>query len=540
MNPTIVFILFFLAIVFVIIAAASASTRDVRGYFTANRRISGFQNGLAIAGDYLSAASFLGATGLIAIYGLDGFYYAIGWLVAYLCLLLVVAEPLRNVGRFTVADVVGFRMHGESVRIVSSIASLTIIVLYLIAQMVGVGIIVRSVLPGVDPALAIIVVGALMLGLVVFGGMLATTWVQIVKTGMLLTAAVVLAGFVLAHFGFSLRALIDAAGSVKAIPGSVTNLFAAGGYFHGVVGSWDRISLGIGLVLGAAGLPHILLRLYTVSNARAARISVAWGLVAVSIFYVLLLIIGLGVATLIGGHFIGAHLIDADALRYINAHPAQAKELTAQLSSLGYIVPHLDTNYAVPILASMLGGRLVLAFVAATALATVLSVTAGLTISGASSFALDLWHVISRRNNCSQREQVTVGRSAALFIGTLAILAAVNVHENNIAVIVGLAFAVAASANFPAIVLSLYWRRLTRAGVLGGMSVGLLACLILTLLGPAFSKAPLFPLVNPGILSVPLAFITTVVLSLVTHDSDGNAQYDRLCVQSSTGIGAED
>ncbi len=538
MSPTIVFVLFFLALVFVIAAAASASTKDLRGYFAAHRRISGFQNGLAIAGDYLSAASFLGATGLIAIFGFDGFYYAIGWLMAYLCLLLLLAEPLRNIGHFTIADVVGFRMHGETVRILSSAASLIIIVLYLVAQMVGIGIIVRSLIPGLQPAVAIVSVGAIMLALVVFGGMLATTWVQIVKVAMLFLSSLILAWLVMAHFGFSPWALIEAAGTLHALPHAATNLFEAGSYFHGPVGAWDRLSLGIGLVLGAAGLPHILLRLYTVPTGRDARISVAWGMVCVSIFYVFLLIIGLGAATIVGGNLIGAHLSDTDAIRYIIAHPHHAQELNAQLSSLGYIVPHRDANYAVPILASLLGGRLVFAFVAATALATVLSVTAGLTISGASSFALDLWHLICRRNDCSERERVTVGRIAALLIGSFAIAIAVNFHGHNIAVIVGLAFSVAASANFPALVLSIYWRRLTRAGLIVGMSLGLLTCFTLVLAGPDFSKTPLFPLVNPGIVSVPLAFIATIIVSLFTKDDDTNKNFERLTVQANTGIGA--
>ncbi|MHB8463087.1 MAG: solute symporter family protein, partial [Vulcanimicrobiaceae bacterium] len=227
MSPTIVFVLFFLAVVFVIVAAASASTKDIRGYFAAHRRIGGFQNGLAIAGDYLSAASFLGATGLIAIFGFDGFYYALGWLMAYLCLLLILAEPLRNIGHFTIADVVGFRIHGETIRLLSSVASLIIIVLYLVAQMVGVGIIVRSLIPGMAPAAAIVSVGAIMLALVVFGGMLATTWVQVVKVAMLFISSIILAWLVMAHFGFSPWALITTAGSLTALPHAVTNLFAA-------------------------------------------------------------------------------------------------------------------------------------------------------------------------------------------------------------------------------------------------------------------------------------------------------------------------
>jgi cation/acetate symporter len=331
-QPSLFMFAIFVGITLVVTAWASGQSRTSRGFYAANRRIGGLQNGWAIAGDYVSAASFLGITGLIAFYGFDGFMYSVGWLVAYLAVLLLVAEPLRNVGKYTVADLMSFRLRGRGVRAIAAISTLAITLFYLIAQMVGVSALVNLLLPRFEETIAVVGVGVLMLVYVLFGGMLATTWVQIIKAGMLLATAIGLSLLAIAHFHFSLTNFFGAAAAVPG-GGGASNLLQPGLLFHGSLGAWNLVSLGLALVLGTAGLPHILMRFYTVPSARAARTSVAWAMVLVGIFYLTTSFMGLGAATIVGKDHIGRRMSAGQAIGYIARHPAQASVLNTQLRS---------------------------------------------------------------------------------------------------------------------------------------------------------------------------------------------------------------
>src|SRR5262249_11009250 len=323
-----------------------------------------------------------------------GFMYSVGWLVAYLTVLLIVAEPLRNTGKYTMADVLAYRLAHPSVRSVAALSTLVVSLFYMIAQMVGAGSLVNLLVPAISFNAAIAVVGALMIVYVVFGGMLATTWVQIVKAVLLMTGTVILSVLVMAHYGFSFVRFFDAVagvtGTVKDAAGHVIatkNFTQPGLRYHGATGALDLISLGMALIFGTAGLPHILMRFYTVPTAKAARASVVWAMVLIGAFYVMTTFLGFGAATLVGKANIGVRLADEAAARYIAAQPQQAKTLGAQLAHVGYIVPQPNNNLAAPLLAEKLGGELFLAFIAAVAFATILAVVAGLTIAASSAFA---------------------------------------------------------------------------------------------------------------------------------------------------------
>ncbi len=538
-NPALVMFAIFVGITLVVTYWASARSTSSRGFYTAHRRISGIQNGWAIAGDYISAATFLGITGLIAFYGFDGFMYAVGWLVAYLTVLFLLAEPMRNVGRYTVADVVAFRLRGRGVRAVSALSTLAITLLYMIAQMVGAGSILNLLVVHIDETYAIVFVGMLMLIYVLFGGMLATTWVQIIKAGLLLAASLTLGVLVLAHYGYSLPALLDAASHVR-VDDATTNLLQPGLFFKGPHAALDVISLGIALVLGTAGLPHILMRFFTVPSARAARTSVGWAMALIGTFYLLTSLMGLGAATIVGAHSIGKHVTDTQAIRYITRHPEQADELNEQLAKNGYLVPRTNNNLAAPLLAEKLGGPLLTAFIAAVAFATILAVVAGLTIAATSAFSHDIWYSLIRHGEGSDLEHLFVARATALVVGGLSIVASVALRGVNVAFLVGLAFAVAASTNAPALLLALTWRRFTRLGAMCGMIAGLVSSVALILIGPAvMGRHAIFPLHNPGIISIPLGFICAVIGTLVVRDPESEAMFNELQVRANTGLGAE-
>jgi cation/acetate symporter len=521
---------------------ASRRTGTTTEFYSAGRRITGFQNGWAVAGDYMSAASFLGIAGLIAFYGYDGFMYSVGWLVAYLTVLLLVAEPLRNTGRFTMADVLAFRLRRPVVRVVAAASTLTVSLFYMIAQMVGAGSLVSLLVPGIGFNLAIVGVGVLMLVYVVFGGMLATTWVQIVKAVLLMTGTVLLSLLVLARYDFSLLAFFDA---IAAVTGSfcpdgtavggvcpdgsapiVRDFTQPGLYYHGRWGALSLMSLGIALIFGTAGLPHILVRFYTVPSAQAARTSVVWAMILIGSFYVMTTFLGFGAATLVGKGNIG-------------------------LLSGGRIVA--NQNLAAPLLAREVGGDVFLSFVAAIAFATILAVVAGLTIAASSAFAHDIWFTVVKQGREDEREQVLVARVTAVAIGLLSIVLAIALRSLNVAFLVGLAFAVAASANVPAILLTLYWRRFNTTGMIAGMVTGLVAAVVLIVLGPSvmgvdapgvaarhlIQRAPLFPLDNPAIVSVPLGFLAAVAGTLLgSRADDSEAAYSELNVRANTGLGA--
>jgi cation/acetate symporter len=537
-QAVIVMFAVFLGITLVITFWASGASQTKRGFYTAHRRISGVQNGWAIAGDYISAASFLGVSGLIAFYGFDGFLYSVGFLVAYLAVLFLIAEPLRNAGRYTVADVIAFRLGGRGVRAIAALATLVITLIYMVAQMVGAGSIIALLLQRVDASAAIVIVGVLMIVYVLFGGMLATTWVQIIKAGLLLVTSTILTLLVLSRFHFSVGGLFNAASSVS-VHGSARNLLLPGWFFRGPQASLDVISLSLALVLGTAGLPHVLMRFFTVRSASAARTSVAWAMAVVGVFYLLTVFIGLGAATVVGQDHIGKQLRDTGAIRYIVTHPQQAPALNRELTSQGYIVPQRNSNLAAPLLADALGGPLLTAFVAATAVSAILAIVTGLTIAASSAFAHDIWYSLVRGGRGSEGEHLFVARGAAVVFGVVSIFISFFLRNVNVAFLVGLAFAVAASANVPALLLALTWRRFSRKGALCGMITGLVLSLLLIAIGPNVLAHPIFPLRNPGIVSIPLAFVAAILGTFLTRDAESESMFNEMQVRANTGLGAE-
>jgi len=492
---------------------ASRRTSGAAGFFAANRQITAWQNGFAVAGDYMSAASFLGIAGIIAFQGYDGFMYSVGWLVAYLTVLLIVAEPLRNVGKYTMADVLAYRLSPRPVRAMASLSTLVVSTFYMIAQMVGAGTLVALLLKGINYNTAVIGVGILMVVYVVFGGMLATTWVQIIKAILLMGGTVLLSILVLAHFDFSFRAFFDAIGHVTYTENGQTvvrDFMQPGLRFKPPYGALDLISLGMALIFGTAGLPHILVRFYTVPDAQTARKSVVWAMVLIGVFYIMTTFLGFGAATIVGRDTIAAHG---------------------------------GTNMSAPLLAEALGGEMFFAFISAIAFATILAVVAGLTISASASFAHDFYtNVVHRGTERRTGEEVRVARIAAFVVGAVAIAVAILLGPTaNVAFLVALAFAVAASANLPVIVLSLFWRRFNTAGAVAGLGTGLVASLLLILIGPSIMGASraIFPLENPGILSIPLGFLGAVLGTLLTREPSAETKFNELIVRANTGLGAE-
>jgi len=529
MSTSLIMFLLFIAITLAITYWASKRSAGASAYFAAGRQIKGWQNGVAVAGDYMSAASFLGIAGIIAFQGYDGFMFSVGWLVAYLTVLLVVAEPLRNAGKYTMADVLAYRLHPRPVRAMASLSTLIVSTFYMIAQMVGAGALVKLLLAGhVTYNQAVIGVGILMIVYVVFGGMLATTWVQIVKAILLMAGTFLLSILVLGHFGFSLGAFFDAVGHVTYHDAKgaevVKDFMTPGLRFKPPYGALDLISLGVALIFGTAGLPHILVRFYTVPDAKTARHSVVWAMVLIGAFYIMTTFLGFGAATIVGPD---------------------------------YIKGHGGTNMSAPLLAQAVAGNMFFAFISAIAFATILAVVAGLTISASTSFAHDFWtNVIHRGVERKPGEEVRVARVAAFVVGFAAIgIAIVLGPTANVAFLVALAFAVAASANLPVIVLSIFWRRFNTTGAVTGLTVGLLASLFLIIVSPSFmaidpptvsasarhliQAQAWFPLENPGIVSVPIGFIAAIIATLVTKEPEAEAKFNELLVRSNTGLGAE-
>ncbi|MCC7518047.1 MAG: cation acetate symporter [Verrucomicrobiae bacterium] len=505
--------LLFVAITLGITWWAARRSSGTSHFFAAGRRISGWQNGFAVAGDYMSAASFLGIAGLIAFHGFDGFMYSVGWLVAYLTVLLIVAEPLRNAGKYTMADVLAYRLNPRPVRAMASLSTLTVSTFYMIAQMVGAGALVAILLPSVSFHAAVIGVGALMIIYVVFGGMLATTWVQIIKAILLMGGTILLSLLVMAHFGFDFGAFFEAVAHVTYREGDVEvtkDFLRPGLYFKPPYGAIDLVSLGMALIFGTAGLPHILVRFYTVPDARTARVSVVWAMALIGVFYVLTTFLGFGAATIVGRD---------------------------------YIVAHGGNNMSAPLLAQRLGGEMFFAFVSAIAFATILAVVAGLTISASTSFAHDFYtNVVHRGMERRPGEEVRVARITAFVVGAMAIVIAILLGPKaNVAFLVGLAFAVAASANLPVIVFSLFWKRFNTKGAVCGLASGLLASIVLILVSPSVDllAEPWFPLKNPGIVSIPLGFLGAIFGTLLGREPHAEAKHSELFVRASTGIGAE-
>lgn len=491
-NPiAILFFFIFIAFSLGITYWAARRTTSTADYYAAGGNISGFQNGLALAGDFMSAASFLGIAGLVALNGFDGLIYSIGFLVGWPIVMFLIAEPLRNLGRYTFTDVVAFRLQQKPVRIAAALGTLAVVSFYLIAQMVGAGNLIK-LLFGLDYNLAVLIVGGVMLAYVVFGGMIATTWVQIIKALLLLGGTIILALWVLSKFSMNPTVLFAAA----------AEKYGAGVLAPGkqVSDPLDAISLGLSLMFGTAGLPHILMRFYTVPDAKAARTSVMYATVFIGFFYLLTFILGFGAMVLVG----------QDAIKAIDA----------------------GGNMAAPMLAEVLGGDAFLGFIAAVSFATILAVVAGLTLSGAAALSHDLWVNVVRNGHANETEQFRVARGATLLLGILAILLGIVFKDQNVAYMVGLAFAIAASANFPALVMSMLWRRFTTKGAVASMVVGTLSSLLLIYLSPTIqvtilkhATAP-FPLKNPGLVSIPLAFIVGIVVSLLTTEAASAAKFD--------------
>ncbi|ORA37097.1 solute symporter family protein [Mycobacterium aquaticum] len=515
----------FVVITMFVVIRASGNNRSADQFFTGGRAFSGPQNGIAIAGDYLSAASFLGIAGAIAVYGYDGFLYSIGFLVAWLVALLLVAELLRNTGRFTMADVLSFRLKQRPVRLAAATTTLTVSLFYLLAQMAGAGGLVALLLnvhSKAGQSVVIAVVGVLMIIYVLVGGMKGTTWVQIIKAVLLITGAALMTFMVLARFGLNFSEILGSAQS--AISGATTkgvasrDVLAPGAQYGGSTTSKiNFLSLGLALVLGTAGLPHVLMRFYTVPTAKEARRSVVWAISLIGAFYLFTLVLGYGAAAIVGPDRI--------------------------LSAAG------KENSAAPLLALELGGVVLLGIISAVAFATILAVVAGLTITASASFAHDVYASVLKSHNVTEEEQVRVSRITAVVLGVFAIVLGILANGQNIAFLVALAFAVAAAANLPTIVYSLYWHRFNTRGALWSMYGGLVSTIVLIVFSPAVSGTPKamfpnldfawFPLANPGIVSIPLAFLLGVIGTLSSSDRGNPELNAEMEVRSLTGVGAE-
>jgi cation/acetate symporter len=509
-HTSLIIFLAFVAATLVITFVSARKSGGSSAYFAAGRRITGWQNGLAVAGDYMSAASFLGIAGMIALNGYDGFMYSVGFLVAYLTVLLIVAEPLRNAGKYTMADVLAYRLKPRPVRALASLSTLTVSLFYMIAQMVGAGALMQLLIPGITYEQAVIGVGVLMVVYVVFGGMLATTWVQIIKAILLMSGSILLSVMVMQKFNFSFSQFFEslaAISSKNAAGVEVTRNFLTPGLLF--KNPWDQISLGMALVFGTAGLPHILIRFYTVPDARTARSSVVWAMIIIGLFYIMTTFFGFGAASLMGPDFINAHG---------------------------------GTNMAAPELARFVGGEVFFAFISAVAFATILAVVAGLTISASTSFAHDFYsNVLHHGKEHRPGEEVRVARITAFVVGAFSIVIAIVLgSEVNVAFLVGLAFAVAASANLPPIIFSIFWKRFNTAGAVAGLAVGLVSSIVLILIGPEIMKEnPIFPLKNPALASIPLGFLAAVIGTMCSREPGAEAMFTELEVRANTGLGAE-
>ncbi|GAA4543134.1 solute symporter family protein [Amycolatopsis samaneae] len=519
-SPALNIIIFgvFVLITLVIVFRASRNTKTASDYYAAGRAFTGPQNGIAISGDYLSAASFLGIAGAIAVNGYDGFLYSIGFLVAWLVALLLVAELLRNTGKFTMGDVLAFRMKQRPVRAAAAISTLAVSFFYLLAQMAGAGGLVNLLL-GIEgnlgQDLVIAVVGVIMILYVLIGGMKGTTWVQIIKAALLIIGAFAMTLWVLGKYGFNLSNLFQAAID-KGGKGGAALLDPGKQYGKTGTTKLDFLSLGIALVLGTAGLPHVLMRFYTVPTARDARRSVVWAIVLIGVFYLFTLVLGYGAGAVVG------------------------PEKIAKAPG--------STNAAAPLLALELGGPVLLGFIAAVAFATILAVVAGLTITASASFAHDVYANVIKKGKTSPDSEVRIARITALVIGAVAIVGGILAKEQNVAFLVALAFAVAASANLPTILYSLFWKRFNTQGALWSIYGGLIVCVVLIVFSPAVSGGakPMikgvdfhwFPLENPGIVSIPVSFFLGWLGTVLSKERNAK-KYAEMEVRALTGAGAE-
>ena len=489
-STAIAFFFVFIALTMAITGWAARKTKSTSEFFAAGGNVTGFQNGLALAGDFMSAASFLGIAGLVATSGFDGLIYSVGWLVGWPIVTFLIAEPLRNLGKYTFADVLAYRLRQRPVRVAAAGGGLAVIGFYLIAQMVGAGNLIVLMF-GLKYEVAVLVVGCVMLAYVLFGGMIATTWVQIIKAVLLLGGAILLAFLALSAFGYSPLRLFEAS-AAKYGP----SVLAPGKLVQNPV---EAVSLGIALMFGTAGLPHILMRFYTVPNARAARTSVFYATGFIGLFYLVTFILGFGASVHVGRDVITG----ADK----------------------------GGNMAALLLADAVGGRVFFGFISAVAFATILAVVAGLTLSGAAALSHDLWVNVIKHGKADESEQLLVAKAATVLLGVMAMVLGVVFKGQNVAFMVGLAFAIAASANFPALLLSMVWKRLTTRGATASMWTGVTSAILLIALSPTVQidllhrSSAIFPLKNPGIITVPLSFLVAIVVSLVAREPEAEAKF---------------
>jgi cation/acetate symporter len=502
---TIFFFVLFIVITMGITYWASKKTKTAKEFYAAGRLITGFQNGLALAGAYMSAAAFLGIAGLVATSGYDGLLFSVGWLVGWPVLLLFIAEPLRNLGKFTYADVVAYRLSQKPVRICASIATLITVIFYLIPQMVGGGTLIRLLL-GLPYEISVVIVGIVTISYILFGGMLATTWVQIIKAGVLIGGATLVAFISLFAFNFDISRIFNSVvaryGEAAMLPGLL------------VANPLDTISLGLALMIGVCGLPHILMRFYTVPDQKAARKSVAWATGWIGYFFILTFIIGYSAASIVG------------------------REVIQNFDRGG--------NMSALLLAEALGGTLLLGVLSAVAFATILAVVAGLTLAGAAALAHDFYVNFIRHGTATEKESIKIAKLSTLFLGIIAITLGIVFKGQNVAFLVGLAFAIAASANFPALFLSMFWRKFTTGGAVASQITGLFLSVGLIVISPTVmvdilkNKEAIFPLKNPGIISLPAAFIAGYIVSLMTPEKRSEAIFMDEKLRTYLGVGAED
>ncbi len=492
---------------------AAKKTKSASDFYTAGGGISGFQNGMAIAGDYMSAASFLGISGLVYLSGFDGLIYAIGFLVGWPVILFLLAEKLRNLGRFTFTDIAAFRLGQKEIRTLAAFGSLAVVILYLIAQMVGAGKLIQ-VLFGLDYMYAVILVGVMMIIYVTFGGMLATTWVQIIKAVLLLSGVSFMGFMVLSHFGFSFEAL-----ATKAVESHAKGqaIMEPGGF---VTDPISAISLGMALMLGTAGLPHVLMRFFTVGNAKEARKSVVYATGFIGYFYLVIAIIGLG------------------AIVFLNSDAGAQYFVDGKLFG--------GNNMAAVHLSHIVGGNVFLGFISAVAFATILAVVAGLTLAGASAISHDLYASVINPN-ASEEQEIKISKYAVIIIGIIGVILGIAFEQQNIAFMVGLAFAIAASANFPILFLSIYWRGLTTRGAFIGGLLGLITAVGLVIVGPIVwvqilgNAEALFPYKHPALFSVTVAFIGIWFFSKTDNSQRAKNEkkiFEAQSIRAETGFGA--
>ncbi|MDD3325347.1 MAG: cation acetate symporter [Sulfurospirillaceae bacterium] len=510
----IIMFLIFVAATLGITYWAAKRTKTAKDFYTAGGGITGFQNGLAIAGDYMSAASFLGISGLVYLKGFDGLIYSIGFLVGWPIILFLIAEQLRNLGKYTFADVASYRLKQTPIRTLAAFGSLATVALYLIAQMVGAGQLIQ-ILFGLPYEWAVVMVGVLMILYVTFGGMLATTWVQIIKAILLLSGASFMAFMIMYKVGFSFESLFSQAVDIK----KTSAILAPGGLVSDPI---SAISLGIALMFGTAGLPHILMRFFTVSDAKEARKSVFFATGFIGYFYILTFIIGFGAIVLLSS--------DPQYLDVVKGGIIGGGNMAA-----------IHTSHAI-------GGSIFLGFISAVAFATILAVVSGLTLAGASAVSHDLYANVIARGKVDEMTEMKVSKYATIALGIVAIILGIAFEKQNIAFMVGLAFAIAASANFPILILSMFWSKLTTRGAVWGGSFGLLTAIVLVILSKAVwvdvlgNKTAIYAYGNPAIFSVLFAFVGIWFFSITDKSDDAKKEmeaYEHQYIRSQTGIGAE-